>query len=69
MRYLTLGEVVALHRAVIESTGGATGLRDLAALESAVAQPRVTFDGVDLHPTVTAKAAALAYSLALTTHS
>ena len=65
MRYLTLGEVVALHRAVIESTGGATGLRHLAALESAVAQPRATFDGVDLHPTVTGKAAALAYSLAL----
>jgi death on curing protein len=65
MRYLTLGEVVALHRAVIESTGGATGLRDLAALESAVAQPRATFDGVDLHATITGKAAALAYSLAL----
>jgi death-on-curing protein len=65
MRYLTLGEVVALHRAVIESTGGATGVRDLPALESAVAQPRATFDGVDLHPTITGKAAALAYSLAL----
>ena len=65
MRYLTLGEVVALHRAIIESTGGATGLRDLGALESAVAQPRATFDGLDLHTTVTAKAAALAYSLAL----
>jgi len=46
MRYLTLGEVVALHRAVIESTGGATGLRDLPALESAIAQPRATFDGL-----------------------
>jgi len=65
MRYLTLGEVVALHRAIIESTAGATRLRDLAALQSAVAQPRVTFDGVDLHPTVNGKAAALAYSLAL----
>jgi death-on-curing protein len=65
MRYLTLGEVVALPRAVIESTGGSTGVRDLPALESAVAQPRATFDGVDLHPTITGKAAALAYSLAL----
>jgi death-on-curing protein len=62
---MTLGEVVALHRAVIETTGGATGLRDLPALESALAQPRVTFDSVDLHPTTTDKAAALAYSLAL----
>jgi death-on-curing protein len=65
MRYLTLGEVMALHRAVLESSGGATGLRDLPALESAVAQPRATFDGVDLHGSITAKAAALAYSLAL----
>lgn len=65
MRYLTLGEVVALHRAVIESTGGATGLRDLGALESALAQPRATFDGLDLHPSLAAKAAAPAYSLAL----
>jgi death on curing protein len=65
MRYLTLGEVVALHRAVIESSGGGTGLRDMGALESALAQPRATFDGIDLHPTITGKAAALAYSLAL----
>jgi death on curing protein len=65
MRHLTLGEVVALHRAVIESAGGASGLRDLAALESAIAQPRATFDARDLHPTLTGKAAALAYSLAL----
>ena len=65
MRYLTLGEVVALHRAIIESTGGATGVRDMPAPESAVAQPRTTFDGLDVHTTVTGKGAALAYSLAL----
>lgn len=65
MRYLTLGEVVALHRAVIESTGGATGVRDLAGLESALAQPRATFGGSDLHVTLAGTAAALGYSLAL----
>ena len=37
----------------------------MAALESAIAQPRATFDGIDLHTTATGKAAALAYSLAL----
>jgi death-on-curing protein len=37
MRYLTLGEVVALHRAILEATGGASGIRDLGALESALA--------------------------------
>jgi death-on-curing protein len=65
MRYLTLGEVVALHRAVIESTGGVTGVRDLGSLESALAQPRATFGGSDLHATLPAKAASLGYSLAL----
>jgi death on curing protein len=65
MRYLTLGEVVALHHAILDSTGGAPGLRDLSALESALAQPKATFDGTDLHATLPAKAAALAFSLAL----
>ena len=65
MRYLSLGEVLELHRRVVAQAGGATGLRDLGALESAVAQPRATFGGADLYPTLAAKAAALAYSLAL----
>jgi death-on-curing protein len=65
MRFLTLGEVVALHRAVLESSGGAAGIRDLGALESALAQPRASFDGADLHPSLPAKAAALGISLAL----
>jgi death-on-curing protein len=65
MRYLTLGEVVALHRAILESSGGAVGVRDLGALESALAQPRATFEGTDLHSSLHAKAAALAFSLAL----
>jgi death-on-curing protein len=38
-------------------------LRDLGALESAIAQPRQTFSGTDLYPGLTAKAAALAFSL------
>ena len=63
MRYLTLGEVVDLHRAVIEATGGAVGIRDLGALESALAQPRASFGGLDLHASLTDKAAALCFSL------
>ena len=65
MRYLTLGEVVALHRAILESSGGASGIRDLGALESALAQPRVSFGGTDLHASLHAKAASLGFSLAL----
>lgn len=63
MRYLTLGEVVELHRSIVESSGGAAGVRDLGALESALAQPRSTFEGVDLYPSLAEKIAALGYSL------
>ena len=63
MRYLTLGEVVELHRSIVQTSGGAAGVRDLGALESALAQFRSTFDGVDLYPSLAEKAAALGYSL------
>ena len=63
MRYLTLGEVVELHRRVLQVGGGAPGIRDLGALDSAVAQPKATFGGVDLYPTVVEKATALCFSL------
>ena len=36
-------------------------MRNLAALESAVAQPRMTFEAKDLYPTIENKAAALAF--------
>jgi death-on-curing protein len=64
MRYLTLGEVVELHRLVLAAAGGASGIRDLGALESAVAQPRASFGGDDLHPTLIEKAGALGFALA-----
>jgi death-on-curing protein len=63
VRYLSLGEVLSLHQRLLDQTGGAQGLRDLGALESAVAQPRMTFGGKDLYPDLPLKAAALGYSL------
>ena len=63
MRYLTLGEVVDLHRRVLEQSGGASGIRDLGLLQSALTQPAATFDGADLHPTIVEKAAALGFAL------
>jgi death on curing protein len=56
MRYVTLGEVVELHRRLLQATGGAPGIRDFGALESAVAQPKTTFGGSDLYPTLAEKA-------------
>ena len=63
MRYLTLGEVVELHQRLLTQTGGASGIRDLGLLESALAQPKATFGGADLHPTLVDKAAALGFAL------
>ena len=63
MRHVSLGEVLELHRRIVETAGGATGVRDLGALESAVAQPRMTFGGHDLYPDLADKASALGFSI------
>ena len=63
MRYLRLREVLELHRMLVEQSGGAITIRDDGALQAAIAQPRVTFGGEDLYPTVEEKATALAFSL------
>ncbi|NJM88164.1 MAG: type II toxin-antitoxin system death-on-curing family toxin [Hydrococcus sp. RU_2_2] len=63
IRYLTLVEVLDLHHQIIEQFKGAIGIRDLKALESAIAQPRMTFGGEDLYPTTVDKASALGFSI------
>jgi len=59
--YLSLDEIITLHEKVIAQSGGMLGLRDRGALESAVAQPEMTFGGDDLYQTITKKAAALGH--------
>jgi uncharacterized DUF497 family protein len=63
VRHLTLSEVLELHRRVIGQSGGALGVLNLGGLESALAQPRMTFEGRELYPSIVDKAAALGYSL------
>jgi death-on-curing protein len=65
MRYLTLPEVLDLHRRVIEQSGGADGVRELGGVESAVAQPQMSFGGEELYPTIESKATALCFSLVM----
>ncbi|MGD1901942.1 MAG: type II toxin-antitoxin system death-on-curing family toxin [Geitlerinemataceae cyanobacterium] len=65
IRYLTAEEILLLHRRIVERTGGALGLRDRGALESAVAQPQMTFDGRELYANFPEKAGALCLSLAI----
>ena len=52
-----------LHLLIAKATGGASGIRDLGALESAIAQPKATFDGKDLYSSLTEKAAVLCFSI------
>lgn len=63
MRYLTLIEVLELHRRIIEQSGGALGIRDFGLLESAIAQPRMTFGGEELYSSLIEKSAALGFSI------
>jgi death-on-curing protein len=63
MRYLSLPEVLYLHRRILEMSGGHPGLRDLSGLESAPAQPKQSFGGSDLYPSLMDKAVALCFSI------
>lgn len=63
MRYVTLIETLALHQSIIRQSGGSLGVRDLGLLESAIAQPRMTFGGQDLYGSICDKAAALGFAL------
>lgn len=63
IRYLTLIEVLELHRKILEQSGGALGIRDIGLLESAIAQSQMTFGGEDLYPNLLEKAAVLGFSI------
>ena len=62
-RHFTLPEIVRLQQWIIQTTGGKPGVLDLRAVDSAVAQPQMTFGGEDFYPTIEEKAAALGFSL------
>lgn len=65
MRYLTVAEIMQLYRLSMEQSGGTVGILNLASLESAIAQPYMTFNDVELYPTVAEKASALGFSLVM----
>ena len=60
---LSLDEVLEIHDQQIERYGGSAGIRDIAALESAIATPQVTFGGEFLHASIPAMAAAHLFHL------
>ncbi len=65
MRYLSLNEVLDIYLKIIQQSGGTAGIRDIGALESAILQPRMSFEGEDLYPDIVDKASSLGFSLVM----
>lgn len=63
LRFLTLDEVLLLHKTQTTLFGGDDGLRDKNLLLSAIAMPEATFGGEYLHPTLPEMAAAYLFHL------
>lgn len=63
MKYLTSDQVIKLHRVLIETSGGSSGIRDEGILDAALKAPLQTFDKCELFPSIIDKAAHLAYGL------
>ena len=60
---ISIKEVEEIHKKLIETFGGSHGIRELSALDSALARPFQTFDGEELYPTPVSKAASLIESI------
>ncbi|MBK7885006.1 MAG: type II toxin-antitoxin system death-on-curing family toxin [Chitinophagaceae bacterium] len=60
---ISLEDVLLLHELSIKDYGGASGVRDIGLLESAIARPYQTFGVEELYPDAIQKAAAIAESL------
>lgn len=63
MILINLGQVVELHSDVISISGGADGLRDIGALESALASAFHSYGEMEFYPSVTSKIARIAYGI------
>jgi death on curing protein len=63
IEFLTLEDVLQIHEIQLIRFGGGSGLRDVGLLESAIAQPKNSFGGEYLHPTIFNMAAAYLYHI------
>ncbi|MBQ2930536.1 MAG: type II toxin-antitoxin system death-on-curing family toxin [Clostridia bacterium] len=59
----TLDQVILIHERLILLTGGADGIRDLGLVDSALARATASFSGVEAHPSLISKAAAICCGL------
>ena len=63
MTGLSVEQVLKLHQLMLQSTGGAEGVRDKSALESAIYHAFASFEEKALYPSIEEKAARQAYAI------
>lgn len=65
MRYLSVADLLLIHRALIEHFGGMAGITEagFARLEAAAATPRQSAFGMELYPELAAKAGAITHAI------
>ena len=63
MIFLTVEEIINLHKKLIKATGGHDGLRDRGLLESAVYGVFAFYDDIERYPSIEEKAARYAFGL------
>jgi len=49
IRFLTVEEVILFHTMLVDTFGGSHGIRDYGLLDSAIAQPRASFETINPH--------------------
>lgn len=62
--FIPVTVALEVHDALVETYGGAGGVRDYGLLLSALEMPRASFGGEELHPSLYDKAAAYLYHVA-----
>ena len=63
MNTITVKQILVLHEFLIRKHHGASGIRDIGLLKSAIGRPFATFSGEDLYPEIYLKAGALIQSI------
>lgn len=63
MKVLTKRQILLLHSALVQQTGGSDGVRDEGMLDSAIHAPFQTFADQELYPSLLEKAARLGFGL------
>ncbi|MFN0135598.1 MAG: type II toxin-antitoxin system death-on-curing family toxin [Phycisphaerae bacterium] len=63
MNWIGIEELLLIHARVIAATGGAQGVINTGALDSALRRPFTAFDGCHLFPSIIEKVAAMIHSI------